>query len=203
MYKTPVLIALITFIVMMFIQFVGMIFIAFILIYLILGFIYSRIKNDIESKDTTIEQNGMPILRPIPIPSREQTVFRRLLVWLFKVRRWSLVEDWKYELEDKSLIVIPKDYEFDGASIPRIFWSILSPVGLLFVPALIHDYGYEKKHLLRIEDNGNRVEYKSDNKKEDWDNLFREVGDKVNGCRLINGIAYWAVRIGGHKAWNK
>jgi hypothetical protein len=43
-------------------------------------------------------------------------------------------------LKDGTEIILPADFELDGASIPRIFWGILSPVGLLLIPGLIHDY---------------------------------------------------------------
>ena len=49
------------------------------------------------------------------------------------------MEDWYFRLpKNKTIIKIPKGFEFDGASIPRPFWWILSPVGLLFIPGLVH-----------------------------------------------------------------
>ena len=44
---------------------------------------------------------------------------------------------------DTNLISIPKGYESDLASIPRAFWSIMSPnKSELIAPALIHDLLY-------------------------------------------------------------
>lgn len=40
------------------------------------------------------------------------------------------------------LIVVPKGTVTDGASIPRVFWSILSPFGEYFKAALPHDHLY-------------------------------------------------------------
>lgn len=40
-------------------------------------------------------------------------------------------------------IVIPKGYKTDGASIPRILWPIMHPLGKAFWAALPHDKLYE------------------------------------------------------------
>jgi len=39
-------------------------------------------------------------------------------------------------------VTVPKHFVTDGASIPRMFWAILSPFGDYFAPALIHDFLY-------------------------------------------------------------
>jgi hypothetical protein len=39
-------------------------------------------------------------------------------------------------------IIVPAGFLTDGASIPRLFWGILSPFGSYFSAALIHDYLY-------------------------------------------------------------
>lgn len=41
---------------------------------------------------------------------------------------------------DNKYVVIPKAYLTDGASIPRIFWSILPPWGVYGQAAIVHDY---------------------------------------------------------------
>ena len=41
-------------------------------------------------------------------------------------------------------ITVPVDFITDGASVPRIFWNILSPYGSYFPAALIHDFLYSK-----------------------------------------------------------
>lgn len=41
-------------------------------------------------------------------------------------------------------ITVPLGFISDGASIPRIFWNILSPFGEYFEAALIHDFLYSK-----------------------------------------------------------
>lgn len=41
-------------------------------------------------------------------------------------------------------IVVPSGVVSDGASIPRVFWSIIDPWGPYFPAALIHDYLYKR-----------------------------------------------------------
>lgn len=45
---------------------------------------------------------------------------------------------------DQERYVIPKDFETDLASIPRLLWPVLSPRYTSFVePAILHDYLYQ------------------------------------------------------------
>lgn len=41
-------------------------------------------------------------------------------------------------------INIPAGFLTDGASIPKIFWSLMDPFGLWFEAALVHDWLYNK-----------------------------------------------------------
>lgn len=41
-------------------------------------------------------------------------------------------------------ITVPLGFITDGASIPRIFWSLLSPFGPYFPAAIVHDFLYSK-----------------------------------------------------------
>lgn len=87
------------------------------------------------------------------------------------------------------LIIVPKGTYTDGASIPRIFWSILSPFGAYFKAALPHDYLYQVK----------RTNYT----RADADNLLREGMEEL-GIPLLTRVAiYRAVRLFGWIYWNK
>lgn len=48
----------------------------------------------------------------------------------------------RFYSEKHGLIEVPAGTYTDGASIPRAFWSILSPFGLYFNAALPHDFLY-------------------------------------------------------------
>ena len=53
-----------------------------------------------------------------------------------------------YKLEGVEY-VIPAGFQFDGASVPKFLATFLSPVGVLLMGGLIHDYGYKYATLLK------------------------------------------------------
>ena len=142
----------------------------------------------------------MPALRPIPIKTKGLPFFDAYCTWRRSRRKWTLVEDWDYILVDEEgekTIRIPKGFTFDGASIPRPFWSFLSPVGLLLIPALLHDYGYEHNELLQVKPNGQVEPYRAGAGKDFWDELFKREANRVNGMFVVNAIAWLAVSLFG------
>lgn len=182
-----------------FFEIVGIIVTASIVLFAVLFFTYKLLKR---TAAPVIDAQGMPNLRPIPIPTRNCPRGVRVLVWFFEVRRWTLSGNWTYELKDGTQVVLPQGFDFDGASIPRIFWGILSPVGLLLVPGLIHDYGYKYDQLWQLGDDGRVTPYKKGAGKAFWDARFLEIGKAVNGFVLINFFAWLAVALGGSGAWD-
>ena len=145
----------------------------------------------------------MPSLIPIPIDTKSQPRLHKVVVFVTQPRRWELAEDWSYKLDEDTTLVIEKGFEFDGASIPRIFWAILSPTGLLLIPGLIHDYGYRYDQIWKREKDGDTSEYSQGAGKLYWDKLFKKVGNDVNEVGLINFIATLAVILGGKSTWHK
>ena len=69
-------------------------------------------------------------------------------MWLLSTRNWILTEDWKYNI-DGTEYVIPAGFQFDGASIPKFLRTFFSPVGVLLMGGLVHDYAYKYKTLLK------------------------------------------------------
>ena len=47
-----------------------------------------------------------------------------------------------YISSDKEEIVIPAGFIFDGASVPQLLWSVVSPSGEVMRAALVHDWFY-------------------------------------------------------------
>ena len=93
--------------------------------------------------------------------------------------------------------VIPQGFEFDGASVPKFLAMWLSPTGVLLMGGLIHDYGYKYGTLLRSDRTN------IGDKSQKWmDTLFRDICIEQNGFKLLNYLAYWALRLGGFVAWN-
>lgn len=143
----------------------------------------------------------MPKMQPVPIKTKNKPLIVRIWRWITSIRKWVLTEDWTHELPDGTTILIESGFDFDGASIPRPLWALLSPVGLLLIPGLIHDYAYRYDYLIAVDGNGNRSKYKENAGRKQWDRLFREVGKDVNGLTLIDMLAWLALSVGGWWAW--
>ena len=143
----------------------------------------------------------MPIIKPLLIPTQKKPLISRIVTWVFEIRKWEVVNDWTFKLRDGTTIVIPSGFVFDGASIPRPLWAVLSPVGLLFIPGLIHDYAYKYNKLLAIDSEGNITDYKKGAGKAYWDRVFRQTGKDVNGMPIIDALAWFALFFGGWYPW--
>ena len=185
------------------IYWIGVIVGSLLLTYVVFYILYLILKPRVNPEDSKIP---MPVLRPVPIPTLKQpTPIHKLTVFIFEVRKWEVVENWCYTYKsDKDVkFLIPKGFIFDGASIPRPFWAILNPIGLLLIPGLLHDYAYKYNQLWKVNSNGKAIPYKEKAGKDCWDNLFKNVGREVNGFFLINAIAWIAVAVGGSGAWKK
>ena len=62
----------------------------------------------------------------------------------------ELTENLSYYVDDNYVIVIPKGFKTDFASIPRIFWNIIAPIGKWTLPSVLHDYLYSEGYRLGI-----------------------------------------------------
>lgn len=106
-------------------------------------------------------------------------------------------------------ITVPKGYLSDGASVPRLVWTLsgIIPDGLIRAAALIHDFIYDHSGQLpfgsyrRIR-NGN-WEFCSNEK---WtrkvaDKLFGRINRECGVPKFQRRVAYLAVRAGGWIGW--
>lgn len=144
------------------------------------------------------EYTQMPSLRPISIPSDGLTFFSTAKLWLKAQRKWKLIEDWEFNIDGIGYI-ISAGFVFDGASVPRYFWNFISPVGLLMIPGLVHDwlYKYEAFELSYSRKLGNKLTRK------ECDLIFRDIAIAINHITLINYVAYYGLYLFGWAAWNK
>lgn len=108
----------------------------------------------------------------------------------------SPVSDGVFELErkfiiqiDSETIIIPKGFQSDFASIPRVFWSVQSPYDYKNIaPAILHDYQYTCPNNLS---------------RSKIDSIFYSalIDNRVNP---VVAYAFWlAVRVGGSSHFNK
>ncbi len=115
-----------------------------------------------------------PRMRPIP-PS---------------YRIWRLLDPIVYDvgtIGSGDRITVPKGFETDLASIPRIFWSILPPAGQYAPAAIVHDYIYVYQTRTRAE----------------ADKIFREAMKQLGVPWHRRNLMYSAVRVGGWRPWRK
>ena len=146
----------------------------------------------------------MPKMTPLPIPTKGESFRVRVCRWLSSVRKWQLLEDWTFQLPNGApKIVIPKNFIFNGASTPRLLWSLLTPTGLLLIPGLIHDFAYRYGYLWALNPNGEAYKYGEGKDRSDWDKVLGEVGKDVNGMAWITWCVQFALFIGGWAAWNR
>jgi hypothetical protein len=140
---------------------------------------------------------GMPELKPVPIKTKGKGFWKGIIMWLLSTRNWILTKDWKYNIDGKEY-VIPAGFQFDGASIPKFLRTFFSPVGVLLMGGLVHDYAYKYKTLLEV----NKKKTMGELTQKRADEIFRDINIIVNGFYTMNYLAYWSLRIGGFVAWN-
>ena len=162
---------------------------------IIIGFIINLFDKKIDNR-VNFKYKDYPVMRPIRIATKGKGFFKMILMWILGTRHWEIAEDFEYELNGTKY-VIPAGFKFDGASIPKFLHTFLSPVGVLLLGGLVHDYAYKyaalqpkKGELLLL-----------DQKKAD--EIFRDINIEINGFYFMNYLAYWSLRLGGFMAWNK
>jgi len=166
---------------------------------LILLVIVGFVINLLDKKKVNIKfsYEELPHLQPVKISTKGKGFWKGIILWLTSTRNWVITKDWKYKLNEVNY-VIPAGFQFDGASIPKFLRTFFSPVGVLLIGGLVHDYMYKytackpasKKNALLI------VNQKK------ADQIFRDINIAVNGFYLMNYLAYWSLRLGGFVAWN-
>ena len=162
----------------------------------IIGFLVNLLDNNKKPKQK-FSYKGMPHIKPLPIKTKGKGFFGAIVMWLLSTRNWILIDDWKYKIDDKEYI-IPKGFQFDGASIPKFLRTFFSPVGVLLIGGLVHDYMYKYTHCKPTSAKGALLVV--DQKRADQ--IFRDINIEVNGFYTMNYLAYWSLRIGGFVAWN-
>ena len=162
---------------------------------IIIGFLISRFDGQGEDR-IGFEYVEMPMLKPIKICTADKGFWKAIWLWLTGTRRWELVENWYYFLDGEEY-VIEKGFEFDGASVPKFLAMWLSPVGVLLMGGLVHDYGYKYAELVKCE----KGEVPKTQK--EMDIIFRDICIEQNGFKVLNYLAYWSLRLFGFVAWNR
>jgi Protein of unknown function (DUF1353) len=82
-------------------------------------------------------------------------------------------------------IMVPVGFVTDFASVPRIFWSFLPPIGRYGYAALFHDYVYWQQEMTR----------------EKADRVFKDTMEELGVPRWKKAVLFSAVRLFGGSAW--
>ena len=161
----------------------------------LIGFIV----NKVDKKEETLvgfKYKFMPVMSPLPIKTKDKGFWKGILMRLLGTRKWKIEQDFNYTLNDVEY-KIPAGFEFDGASVPKFLATFLSPVGVLLMGGLVHDYGYKYATLMKKD--GSDIGYHD---QKFMDGIFRDICIEVNGFRVLNYLAYWSLRLAGFVAWN-
>lgn len=62
----------------------------------------------------------------------------------------ELIENLVYKMNENRIFIVPKGFKTDFASIPRIFWAIIAPLGKHTLPAVLHDFLYTEGYKMGI-----------------------------------------------------
>ena len=165
------------------------------IILVIVGFLINLL--DKRKSNLTFHYEALPHLQPIKISTKGKGFWKGIIMWLLSTRNWKITKDWKYRYNGNEYI-IPAGFQFDGASIPKFLRTFFSPVGVLLVGGLVHDYMYKYACMKRNDKKGSLLIV--DQKKAD--EIFRDINIEVNGFYVMNWLAYWSLRLGGFVAWN-
>ena len=166
-------------------------------ILIIIGFTINLTDKFLRGKKIDFSYDEYPHMQPIRIPTKDKGFWGAIWLWLMTVRTWTITKDFNYKLRGVEY-VIPKGFTFDGASVPKFLASFLSPVGVLLIGGLVHDYAY-KFACLKTKNSKDPLLLLNQHQA---DKIFRDINIEVNGFHFLNYLAYWALRIGGFVAWN-
>ena len=166
------------------------------ILFVIIGFAINLLDKK-KTNNLNFSYTELPHLQPIPIKTKGKGFWKGIIMWLLGTRNWVILKDFKYTMNGTNY-VIPKGFSFDGASIPKFLRTFFSPVGVLLIGGLVHDYMYKYSACKPVDKKGQLLLV--DQKKADQ--IFRDINIEVNGFYFMNYLAYWSLRLGGFVAWN-
>jgi hypothetical protein len=103
---------------------------------------------------------------------------------------WKVYEPFEYhvgEYPSDEIVSVPVGFVTNFASVPRIFWTLISPVDKHGKAAVVHDYLY-------------KIGYVTQKR---CDKIFREALIVLNTPSWKVFCMYWSVRLFGWYRWNE
>lgn len=122
---------------------------------------------------------------------------------------WFLREEYSYEDDKKSTIILDECFSYDLASIPRFFWRIVATHELSAEATLVHDFMYASRGGKRKCVDGKeilgRIEFKETPEKfysrKEADDLFLKMMKDLHVKEYRRFLSYIGVRIFGVIFW--
>ena len=102
----------------------------------------------------------------------------------------ELASDLEYFDDSIGVIVVPKGFKTDFASIPRIFWNIIAPIDKWTLPSVLHDYLYD-------------CGYKYSINRKRADKIFYNAMIESGVSKITASIMWLCVRVFARKHYNK
>ncbi len=102
-------------------------------------------------------------------------------------------------MPDGRVVLIPRGLIIDGASNPRLLSPLASPTGSLFIPSIVHDYGYGFDSLL-IDNDGVIETHNAGAGRKYWDDLMFDMAE-AHGQRPAGSISPCGPPCGSLAAW--
>lgn len=112
--------------------------------------------------------------------------------------RWRLEAAYSYE-DGANVITVPEGFQFDLASIPRVFWGLIAPFELSIAAPLLHDLLYHHQGDLPP----GTVEPPRAYTRLEADRLFRNIMETEGVPAWRRTLAYLAVRSFGWLGWRR
>ena len=109
---------------------------------------------------------------------------------------WQLTEPLEYHVgnfDSNEIIIVPKDFISDFASIPKPFIGLIPKDGKWTIPSILHDYIYSLR---------GKLPNKTYSRKE-ADDIFDEAMQVMGVAWWTRKTMYAAVRLFGGFAWKK
>lgn len=103
---------------------------------------------------------------------------------------FQILQDFHYRTRNR-LILVPKDFISDLASIPRIFWSFYPPFGTYTLASVVHDYLYSKEGAKEV------------SSRKEADQIFLNIMEETKVPKFTRFLFYYATRLFGRSHFQK
>lgn len=109
-----------------------------------------------------------------------------------------VLHDWEYVKVDDYRLTVPAGFETDGASVPRIFFPLISAWDLSFSAPIVHDYLYRTQgRPLTVYPSARAFT------RRETDRIFRYLQEDEGVWWWRRWSSWFAVRLFGFLAWHR